>query len=155
MRILSAKDCGGKIQIVRATLRMAKDHPAVDSFSQGGAFAAVDLESGMLGKCFLKNPTRALARHPNTLQLVEGESVPLWKEVKAIVQKAHQAARDFNFLGWDVAVSDHGVLVTECNVWSEVDVVQIPQDTGLLDDDFLRLLRLEFPEEKNQRMMNL
>ncbi len=144
VRALTAKDQQGRPQVVRATLRMAVTSDVVDNFSQGGAAAAVDLATGVLGKCFLQNPSRLEPCHPKTGELVEGFCLPDWDAAKELVCHAHRAVPEFNFLGWDVALSEQGPVLVECNPWPQVDIVQLPQDEPLLDDTVIACLRLEF-----------
>jgi len=144
VRALTARGRDGRPLLLRASLRMALKSHVVDNFSQGGIAAAVDVEDGTIGKCFLQYPSRHVSVHPLTGEPVAGRRLPRWEQARELVIKAHSAADGFNFLGWDIAFTDTGVLLVECNSWPEVEIIQLPQDQPLLDDAVLECMAFEF-----------
>ena len=52
--------------------------------------------------------------HPDTGVLIEGQ-IPLWDKVKEVVQKICLTIPELEYLGFDIAITDHGVKVLEIN----------------------------------------
>ena len=48
-----------------------------------------------------------------TGQQIEGHVISSWPEIRALALRAHEAFPEFPFVGWDIADSDHGLLLLE------------------------------------------
>lgn len=91
-----------------------------DNFQSGGVSAAIDLETGALGRA-VRFPTetggelRWLAAHPDSRAPISGVVIPSWAEVKETVTALVEVYRFLKYVGWDVVVSDAGVVIIEGN----------------------------------------
>jgi glutathione synthase/RimK-type ligase-like ATP-grasp enzyme len=107
----------------------------VDNFGSGGIASPVDLDSGRLGPAIKLLHATVFENHPTTGARIAGVQVPLWQETIALCIKAHRFAENFTFLGWDLAVTDDGPKLIECNVWPQSEISQVPHGRGLLEDN--------------------
>lgn len=91
-----------------------------DNFQTGGVSVGVDLDSGRLGRAvrfptFTGGALRWLDAHPDTQAPIQGVTVPNWAEVKGAVTRVVDAYRFLIYVGWDVVVTDEGVVIIEGN----------------------------------------
>ena len=88
-----------------------------DNFSSGGVAASVELETGELGaaKCALQSDVQDLDRHPDTGTKIKGTLVPKWGDVCAAAIRLAEKFPSLNHIGWDLAVTEEGVVVVEGN----------------------------------------
>ena len=54
-------------------------------------------------------------RHPNTGIIFEGYKIPHWNEIVENVKKAHLFFYGLHSIGWDVVVTDNGIMIIEGN----------------------------------------
>jgi|SRR5690606_773605 len=114
--------------VFRFSLNVNSD---VDNFHAGGyAAPVVNMETGELGSASgmgFDNPGHWIDAHPVSGTQIKGLTLPYWKETKELVSRAHRLA--FNnrvLLGWDVAITDEGPLLVECNGWPDNELIQKP-----------------------------
>ena len=133
VRVLSCLDEVGEPEIIGAVFRMAiGSNRTVDNVHAGGIIAAVDLDSGRLGRASnLGTDARLgwLDAHPDTGCRITGESLPMWADVKQIALRAHRAFCDRTVIGWDVGITIDGPILVEGNYGPDVDMMQRP--TGI------------------------
>ena len=130
-RVLTLLD--SNVEILLATLRIGLGHSPVDNFSRGNLAAPIELNTGRLGKAVLSRDQSLvrLATHPVTGAPIEGGVIPDWEEALAALRTAAMAVPFDPLLAWDVAFSSRGPVVIEANDTWDVDLIQIPADTGL------------------------
>jgi hypothetical protein len=143
-RILTARDEQGEIEATHAVFRMPQRPGAhVDNIHAGGIAAAVDLETGRLGRATdlgVRVDSAWHARHPVTGAPIEGRILPHWPEAVALVKRAHDMIGDRVAVGWDVAILEDGPCLIEGNGKPDVDLIQRPHRTGLGNSRFGVLL---------------
>ncbi len=126
---------GGRAVTHAATLKIPLRPIAVDNFCRGHLGAPVDPDTGMVGVAVTNVDPTPRHRHPATGEAIAGIVVPGWQRV---VSTAHEAARALSPLGavaWDIAVMPDGTpVVLEGNVTWAQEIVQVPQDRGLIRD---------------------
>ena len=91
-----------------------------DNFQTGGVSVAIDLATGELGRAvqfptFTGGELHWLSAHPETQAPITGVTVPRWDEVKATVTKLIETFRFLKYVGWDVVVTEDGVVIIEGN----------------------------------------
>jgi hypothetical protein len=130
VRLITVMNENGAFEAVRAVFRMGQRADSiVDNFHAGGIAAAVDLVTGTLGRAtdFGLAPSIGwLDNHPTTGARISGRTLPHWAEVVALGQRAHAAFADRIIVGWDIALSDRGLLLVEGNAAPDVDNIQRP-----------------------------
>ncbi len=145
LRVLTAWNDAGSVDILRTTLRVPSNSEAfIDNSSQGGLSMPVDPATGeIIGPAKSWELDFETDTMPGSERSLIGYRLPLWESLQELVCRAHMVAGNYNFLGWDVAISEQGVLLTECNVWSDIELVQAPQREPFLADDVLKYFLLE------------
>ncbi|MDY0871666.1 sugar-transfer associated ATP-grasp domain-containing protein [Dongia rigui] len=128
VRVVTAINEEGAAEAIRAVFRMpSRKGSIVDNYHAGGIAAAVDLTTGRLGaatdKGFLKS-VGWVDRHPVSGALIKDRVLPHWPEMLALVLDAHQAFADRAIIGWDVALTDQGLVIIEGNAASDTDIIQ-------------------------------
>lgn len=97
----------------------------VDNWAAGGI--AVNIEAdGHLGEVGYYKPQfgQTTQYHPDTNIRLSDFQVPLYAEAKALVCEAHRAFYGIESIGWDVAVSDQGLVFIEGNDNWEISLHQ-------------------------------
>jgi hypothetical protein len=111
-----------------AVLRVGMGGAVVDNGSAGGMIVGLDLETGCLRPTARQQPKFSAdwyGRHPDTGMVLGRITVPHWDLVRAVVVRAAEALRPLGSLGWDVAVTEEGVVLIEANARWDVNVMQI------------------------------
>ncbi len=124
------RDC----RVFAATFKMLKPGQPTDHWRYGGVASNINLATGELGLAKKRDAAVCHAdfdRHPDTGGLIHHRRLPLWDEVVAATTRAHRCFPQFNSLGWDVAMTDAGVVLLEANVTWEARIVQQPGLTPL------------------------
>ena len=126
-RTWMVKDDRGGWEMAVAVLRMAIGESVIDNVSQGGLAARVDIASGRLSAAFPTGMDRtSYARHPLTGTPIEGETVPMWGEIRTLCERTAKRFPFFDLLAVDIAVGTGGPLVMELSV--------TPDDTQMVSD---------------------
>jgi hypothetical protein len=140
-------------EIVAAVLRMAVgDNVTVDNVHAGGLAAAIDLTKGRLRQATDMGVDSRLGwidRHPDTGGQITGRTLPLWSEVRELVQRAHLAFRDWAVVGWDIAIMTDRPRLVEGNSGPDVDLVQRPLRTSFGGGRFGQLLAFHLKESES------
>lgn len=125
VRILTACH-NNQVEYFYSMFKMPRGSSIIDNLISGGIACGLEPESGRLGAAYSINPvSEPIHIHPDTGQQFYGQTLPLWDEAKALACKAHETfLKDFIFLGWDVALTDNGLLLIETNDDWPVDIVQ-------------------------------
>jgi len=121
---------------VRASMRLGLEDANVDNFTHGGACVAIEGETGRLGEVFLQKPYRLRPKLPDGTR-VYGMQLPFWNEAKELCLKAHRAAPVYWLLSWDVALCQEGPVLVECNTVGQIDILQLPHNRPLLDQNLM------------------
>lgn len=100
----------------------------VDNWTSGGLSAAVESNSGELGKC-AKNPKGKdliwVGAHPDTNVAISGKVIPNWAGIRELVLNMAESYKFCPYIGWDVAVSLEGFWIIEANDSPDVHILQI------------------------------
>lgn len=89
-----------------------------DNQSKGGIVAAVDIETGIIGRpCNYTNIERLTYYdvHPDTHEVIEGVRIPKWKEITDEIIGYAEKLDYLPYIGWDIVVTNSGVRVIEGN----------------------------------------
>ena len=111
-------DDGNRPFIPVATHRFGvRDSAPTDNWARGGLDTKIDLATGRLSRA-KRNPrisSAAVERHPDTDAMIEGVTIPHWREVHAAILRLASTFSFLTFVGWDVIVTDDGMAVIEGN----------------------------------------
>ncbi len=100
----------------------------VDGFDAGGLVAAIDLESGRLGRAASAADGGTAAfheAHPDTGARIADVVVPDWANVMDLVARLAASLPFLPYIGWDVVLTDDGPVIIEGNGHPLVTFVQI------------------------------
>jgi hypothetical protein len=132
--------CNGAVHIHAATLKVPSGNSGIDNLSKGNIGAPVDLKNWTLGAGIRLGSTHRYKVHPESGAPIAGLQLPLRAEVETAVTAAAIALLPLKCIGFDVALSDRGPVIFEGNPRFMADVVQLPQDRGILHGAYLKLL---------------
>ena len=153
IRMITCLDENEQPEIVAAVLRMAVgDNVTVDNVHAGGLAAAIDLTDGRLRQATdmgLDSRLGWIDRHPDTGGHIAGRTLPLWADVRELVQRAHLAFRDWAVVGWDIAIMADRPRLVEGNSGPDVDLVQRPLRTSFGDARFGYLLAFHLKQSES------
>lgn len=116
VRIITVKR-GNNINVIGSFLRVGVNGSYTDNSSSGGISVGIDLENGTLKKYGLYKPGFGTKcdRHPNSGIIFEGYKIPKWKEIVEYTKRAHLLFYGLHSIGWDVAITDDGIMIIEGN----------------------------------------
>ncbi len=144
VRALTCLNESGTPELLGAVLRMAVgENHVVDNLHAGGIAAAISLETGCLGLASNLGMDCSLGwldRHPDSGAQIEGLRLPYWGEFRSFTEKAHCAFADRILVGWDVAITPHGLMLVEGNGAPDLDIMQRAYRRGWMTDRLGQLL---------------
>lgn len=124
---------GDSVVIKWPVLRMGRGHSVVDNACSGGVFAALDENNGTIIRVADKQRGSYYTTHPDTHISLMGFQVPLWNELCESVKKIASSCPDCHIMGWDMALTDKGWVVVECN-YGPCIVIQWALCRGVRDE---------------------
>lgn len=114
-------------------LRTGRKGAVVDNAGSGGVFANVDVATGRLSTCGIDEMGRRYECHPDSGVKFEGWQIPRYDELVSTVKEMHlNIMPDHPYIGWDMALTDEGWVVIECN-WGQL-VNQYVDHIGLKNE---------------------
>lgn len=136
----------GEPFILKAVHRFGGSASApVDNWSNGGACADINLETGRLREAAVfvnREELEFRSTHPDSGEQITGVKIPEWDELKRTIRELACELRVCPFIGWDVVVTaEHHVCVIEGNGSPGNEAIQV--HGGLFADDRIRPLLRE------------
>jgi hypothetical protein len=107
---------------VTSFLRIGANGRSTDNISSGGV--AVIIENGKLNKWgFQKSGIGTkIDKHPNSNITFKNYEIPYWDEIQDTVKNAHRMFYGLHSIGWDVCITENGILLIEGNDnWDTID----------------------------------
>jgi hypothetical protein len=109
----------GQFHIIKPFIRTGRKGAVVDNAGHGGVFANVDAQSGVVCTCGLDEQGNRYEVHPDSGVCFKGWQIPRYDELTRIVEKMHREIMPSHpYIGWDMALTDAGWVVIECN-WGQ------------------------------------
>lgn len=143
VRAVTGIESGGRIRLLRASVRLPVAGSVVDNVTAGGMVAAVNLSTGRLEDGVIWRPDRLVqytSIHPSSGAVVTGFQLPAWSAVTQLAEQAHRAAPTLPLVGWDIALTADGPLLLEANFAFATDIVTVPQRAPLGESGFSGIL---------------
>ena len=105
-----------KLTRMQAVFRIGRGGSVVDNATAGGIYALVNTETGKI-----LGPARSFKgelfdRHPDTGTLINGNSIPRWKELNSLLEEVVRVVPQQKQVGWDFALSPDGWVMVEGNI---------------------------------------
>ncbi|WP_428926472.1 sugar-transfer associated ATP-grasp domain-containing protein [Marinibacterium sp. SX1] len=109
-----------------------------DNFWQDGSMIApVEMETGQVGQAWIGTglDARSIDSHPVSGRAFAGFALPFWDEARRMATEAHALFPEFGVIGWDVAFTEEGPLLIECNDNPFHTLYQMAFRRGIWNDD--------------------
>lgn len=110
-------------------IRTGRRGSVVDNGGQGGLYAAIDEQTGLIitnGKDELCN---VYVEHPDSHIVYKGWQVPQWEDLLSLTKEIHSLFPKHKYIGWDFAHTDNGWVLIEGN-WGEFIAQQSTMERG-------------------------
>lgn len=114
--------------VSQAIQRIGVDHSApADNWSQGGLSAAIDTDTGEIGRVgqLVEGHVEWRESHPNSGAQISGTQIPEWDTIQETLRNLAGTVPQTPLLGWDILVTDDGPMVLEANTIPEPEMMQI------------------------------
>lgn len=130
---------GNEARIIFAAARLSVGANVTDNFSKGSSgnlAVAIDIPTGTLSEAQGSARTdwpvmQSTDFHPDTGRRIRGFVFPFWPEVIRLALQAQNSLPGLKTTGWDIAVTDEGVLLVEANCYYGVAFLQVAYQRGL------------------------
>lgn len=119
----------GKFNILCPFMRTGRKGSIVDNGGQGGIFASVDIESGIVTTNGMDEMGHIYTAHPDSGIIYKGWRVPNWLELIRLTEKCHRNMPKHAYISWDFALTDNGWVMIEGN-WGEFVCQQMTLKKG-------------------------
>lgn len=137
VRVVTTHD-GSVAKPAYAVWKIPAENATSDNFWQDGSMLAlVNLADGVVINCHRgKGPNAELLQeHPKSQFPVVGFQLPHWQEVLRNACAAHDLSPDLGVCGFDVAITDEGPVILECNDNPNHMLYQFPARRGIRNPD--------------------
>ena len=125
IRLISIND-GNAVNVVYGAFRMAGGDAVVDNFHNGGVLAILDVEKGEVITDAIDLSGNFYKKHPATGEVIKGFKIPYWNDIVAMIKKAGTYVQGVGYVGWDIAITEHGPVLIEGNTAPAPNVLQLP-----------------------------
>jgi len=99
-----------KVEVFQCFLKIGAPGACVDNIRQGGAFATINPETGVVNSVSYGELCSDKKKELLSGIDVLGMEIPYWKEVKNLVTEASVFVKDMLYVSWDVAIDESGKL---------------------------------------------
>lgn len=130
---------GNEARVIFAAARLSVGANVTDNFSKGSSgnlAVAIDIPTGALAEAWGSARSdwpvmQSTDFHPDTGRRIRGFVFPFWPEVIRLALQAQNSLPGLKATGWDIAVTDEGVLLVEANCYYGVAFLQVAYQRGL------------------------
>lgn len=105
---------GDKVYVAPPFIRMGRGNEVVDNAAQGGIFAAIDRETGIVLQA-ADEQGNVYIKHPETGVAIVGFKIPEWDKALELAKALSRVVPEWYFAGWDLAYTDKGWVMVEAN----------------------------------------
>ena len=137
VRVVTTNDGSGPTPAY-AVWKLPAPRAMSDNFWQAGSLLAhLDLASGTVTRCVIGTglAQKDAQSHPVSGAQIVGTALPLWEETLRIACDAHAVFPEFGICGFDIAVTETGPKILECNDNPSHNLYQIAAGRGVLSAD--------------------
>lgn len=130
--------------IHRAVAKIATGtNPADNYWRSGNMLGAVDLSTGRITGV-ARGTAAEMKRdepHPDTGQPMIGVGIPDWPRLSDLAREAASVFPGIRTQSWDIALTDQGPLFLEVNFGGDLNLAQLAEGQGVLDEEYRCHLR--------------
>ena len=145
---------GGRPKVIRACWKIPAGLNSADNFWRpGNLLAQIDLDSGRVLRVIRRDRAGAseITHHPDSGTLIQGMTIPNWREVLHLAAEGARVVDEMALIGWDIAPVDGGAVLVELNETPDLNLHQLADRRGILDDEFVDFLK----QRKNDRAVQV
>ncbi len=114
-----------------------------DNYWQDGSMIGeIDNASGVLRQCRRGSgpDQEVIEAHPVSGRSFREVRIPFWADTVDLACRAHHLLPAFGVFGWDIAITDDGPLIIECNANPHHMLYQLATGRGILNRDMAPVL---------------
>lgn len=150
VRVFTINYGADEVDVKWPFFRIGKGDSVVDNVSSGGIGVAVDEKTGRTFHAADEHG-HSYSKHPDTgIDLIDFE-IPEWDALCQIVKKMAKMCPGCHVMGWDMALTDNGWCVVECNYAPGI-AWQYASDTGARKD--FEIVRKRLRAKKGEFIRN-
>lgn len=128
IRVVTIKK-NGKVNIMFTGLKLGNGKE-VDNFNNHGLLTFVDSD-GVIRRKAVDKYGKTYDTHPLTGEKIQGFKIPRFEDAKKIAIDCATKIEGINYIGFDIAITDSGVLIIEANPYPGYDLYQsVPDENG-------------------------
>lgn len=105
---------GTDVHVMEAVLRMGNGAD-VDNYGRGGMYTVIDEKTGIAHYGAFDKYANTFATHPISGTPIVGFQVPLYDQVLKTLDTVSRIVPQIPYVGWDVAIGEHGPVIIEGN----------------------------------------
>ena len=105
---------GTDVHVMEAVLRMGNGAD-VDNYGRGGMYTVIDEKTGIAQYGAFDKYANTFTVHPISGTSIVGFQVPLYDQVLATLDTVSRIVPQIPYVGWDVAIGEHGPVIIEGN----------------------------------------
>ena len=115
-RLYTLIDGKGDVRVLKAKYR-AGTGDAITDTDEGCIAYPISIEHGVIEGPGINEVlnSKNYFYHPGSDKLVVGMKIPMWDRVLEVVTEAAKKIPQIRYIGWDIAVTNDGVEMIECN----------------------------------------
>lgn len=121
------------VSIIKTVVRAGVGDSIVDNSHSGGCAYEVDKDLGYIISPYYAANGKSSYIHPGTDLCMLGRRIPHWREVLNICIDAAKKLPKCRFIGWDVAITEHGPVLIEGNHMPDLDMIEFVGSHGYLN----------------------
>lgn len=134
LRVTMGRTAKG-IEIISACWRIPVGKNMTDNFNHGvsgNLLGGIDIATGRITQVYgqKNNKINLVTHHPDSGYLFEEFTIPDWEHIIETLMLAGKTIIGLNLRNWDVALTDQGPIITEINVFGDMDIHQYANREG-------------------------
>ncbi|MCD8091655.1 MAG: hypothetical protein LUF01_01950 [Bacteroides sp.] len=115
----------GRPALSACVLRIAKDGKFVDNSCQGGLSLTINEKTGAFHAiATAEHGGGHYTKHPNSGFIFKNGKVENWASIRSLIISYAKLFPELKEIGWDVAVTSHGIQIIELNLNYGLDLLQ-------------------------------
>lgn len=131
VRLITLRDRQGKDHFIQSLFRMGQRGSFVDNNS-GAIRARIDEGNGYVFTCGFDAYGNEYILHPDSGEVIPGFRIPAWEELLKLAGKVMDEISSYaRFIGFDLALTEHGWTVIEVNPFPQLVIQQIITGQGI------------------------
>ncbi len=135
VRVTTVLDKYDEAHVMYALQRIGIGDMSVDNVGSGGIYTVLSEDGRIINPCWSDKTIRTYTEHPTSAMPLIGFQVPYFHEALELCKKAAKVEKRIRYVGWDIAISDHGPIIVEGNPLPGYDMPQnyfvTNKDSGL------------------------